>query len=297
MQQQIGFCSTADRARIAYATVGTGPTLIFAQPISQLGVEWEEPRVRNFWETIGRHHMVIRYDKHGCGLSDRNRTDFSLDSEIRTIDAIVKDLGLKSFVLWARSLDATGAIAYPVKYPDRVSRLILYGAQARGHGVPSPGGLSHLSQETFRALVLSNWRMAQLSIIEMMLESALDAATLQWYLRNLQEGVTPEIFAQLITFWWNVDVRDLLPKVSVPTLVVHCRKERMIPFEGGRELAAGIPGARFVPLEGDAHAFYFGDTRPLLRAMKFPSTFEAVQGILRREGSFGLLPVGVKSSD
>ena len=61
---------------------------------SHLGLEWEEPRVRDFWETIGRHHIVVRYDKHGCGLSDRNRTDFSLDFEIRPIEAIVKELGL-----------------------------------------------------------------------------------------------------------------------------------------------------------------------------------------------------------
>ena len=103
MQQRIGFCATADGARIAYATVGAGPALIFAQWVSHLSLEWEEPRVRDFWETIGRRHMVVRYDKHGCGLSDRNRTDFSLDSEIRTIDAIVKELGLNSFVIWGQS--------------------------------------------------------------------------------------------------------------------------------------------------------------------------------------------------
>jgi pimeloyl-ACP methyl ester carboxylesterase len=103
MQQQIGFCSTTDGARIAYATVGTGPSLLVSQHNpSHIGVEWEEPRVRDFWETIGRHHMVVRYDKHGCGLSDRNRTDFSLDSEVRTIEAIAKELGLKSFVLWGQ---------------------------------------------------------------------------------------------------------------------------------------------------------------------------------------------------
>src|SRR5579864_941923 len=101
MQQQIGFCSTADGARIAYATVGSGPALIFAQfAPSHLGLEWEEPRIREFWQTIGHHHTVVRYDKQGCGLSDRNRADFSLESELRTIEAIVKELGLKSFVLW-----------------------------------------------------------------------------------------------------------------------------------------------------------------------------------------------------
>jgi pimeloyl-ACP methyl ester carboxylesterase len=70
---------------------------------SHLELEWEEPRVRYFWEAIGQHHTVIRFDKHGCGLSDRNRNDFSLDSEVRPIDAIVQELGLKSFVLWGQS--------------------------------------------------------------------------------------------------------------------------------------------------------------------------------------------------
>jgi pimeloyl-ACP methyl ester carboxylesterase len=100
MQQQIGFCFIADGTRIAYAKVGSGPALIFAQLVSHLELEWEEPRVRDFWEAIGRHHQVVRYDKHGCGLSDRNRTDFSLDSEVRTIEALVKETGLKSLVLW-----------------------------------------------------------------------------------------------------------------------------------------------------------------------------------------------------
>jgi pimeloyl-ACP methyl ester carboxylesterase len=124
MQQRIGFCSTADGARIAYATVGTGPAVVVASAgISHLELEWEEPRVRAFWETISQQHMVVRYDRHGCGLSDRNRTDFSLDSEIRTIDAIVKKLELESFVLWGQRQGGPPAIGYAAKFPDRVSHL------------------------------------------------------------------------------------------------------------------------------------------------------------------------------
>jgi pimeloyl-ACP methyl ester carboxylesterase len=259
-------------------------------------------RVSDFWETIGHHHTVVRYDVHGCGFSDRNRTDFSLDSEIRPIDAIVKDLGLKSFVLWARAYEAAAAISYALKCPDRVSRLILYGAQARRHRGLLGGDPI---QDTLRALVLSNWRMASLATVEVVLGSAFDAASQQWWLRTRQEGVTGEMVAQLLTLWWIMDVRDLLPKVSVPTLVVHYRNDRAIPFEAGRELAAGIPGARFVPLEGDAHVFYFGDTRPLRRAIaeflgdpieeaerpsadaaKVPSAPDAAEGIFSKEGEF-----------
>jgi pimeloyl-ACP methyl ester carboxylesterase len=83
-------------------------------------LEWEEPRVRDFWEAIARHHLVVRYDKHGCGLSDRNRTDFSLDFEVRTIEAIVKELGLKSLVLWGQgAAGAAAAIAYAVNFRKR----------------------------------------------------------------------------------------------------------------------------------------------------------------------------------
>ena len=112
--------------------------------------------------------MVVRYDNHGCGLSDRNRTDFSLDSEIRPIDAIVKELGLRSFVLWGRPYEAPPAIAYAVKSPDRVSHLILWALK------PWHGGLwRRPSPDTHRALVLSNWRMVSLALAEMVLGSAL----------------------------------------------------------------------------------------------------------------------------
>jgi pimeloyl-ACP methyl ester carboxylesterase len=304
MQQRIRFCSTEDGVRIAYATVGSGPALIFAQWISHLELEWEEPRIRDFWETIGRHHMVVRYDKHGCGLSDRNRTDFSLDSEIRPIEAIVKELGLESFVLWGQGGGAVPAIGYAVRFPDRVSHLVLSNP---GTGILLGGILGgDVSPDTFRALMLSNSRIAQLAWAEGMLGNSFDAASLQWYLRYRQEAVTPEIHAQLLlTYRWHTDVRDLLPKVSVPTLVAHYRNNRMMAFEAGRETAAGIPGARFVPLEGNAHLFFFSDTRPLLRAIaeflgdppeeaerpstdvaKVPSAPEAVQGIFSKEGEF-----------
>jgi pimeloyl-ACP methyl ester carboxylesterase len=267
--------------------------------------EWEEPRIRDFWETIGQHHMVVRYDRHGCGLSDRNRSDFSLDSEVRTIEAIVKELGLKSFVLWGQGSGAHPAIAYSVKSPDRVSHLILSNPGTSASLGGALGGDVNL--DTFRALVLSNYRMSSLALAEAVLGSSLDASSQQWFLRTRQEGVTAEMFAQFITYWWNSskDVRDLLPKVSVPTLVAHYRNNRMMAFEAGRQAAAEIPGARFVPLEGDTHLFFFGDTKPLRRAIaeflgdsieevgrpapesaKIPSAREATLGVFRKEGEF-----------
>ena len=304
MAQQIGFCTTADGVRIAYAIVGSGPTLVVSRDaVNHLGLEWEEPCVRDFWETMGRRHLVVRYDKAGCGLSDRHSTDFSLDSEIRTIEAIVEKVGLDSFALWVHGGQGTAAaIAYAVKSPDRVSHLILYGTQARWHSVPAWGDVN---QETFRALALLNKRVASLALMEAWFGNSVDASELQWYLRTRQEAVTPETHAQMLTVWWNMDVRGLLSKIRVPTLVVHYRNDRLIPFEAGRELAAGIIGARFVPLEGDAHVVYFSDTRPLRRAIaeflgdpieedrqphtdiaKSPPAGDTAQGVFRKEGEF-----------
>jgi pimeloyl-ACP methyl ester carboxylesterase len=305
MQQQIGFCTTADGVRIAYATVGAGPALVVTPLFpGHLGLDWEEPRVRNFWEIIGQRHMVVRYDRQGCGLSDRNRTDFSLECEVRTIEAIVKDLRLKSFALWGYGgMGGAAAIPYAVKFPDRLSHLILCGAQA--HGAHAVG--SRNRRAAVRALGLSDFRMASLALAEAMLGRTFnDASALQWYLRMREESTTREVLIQLIdTQLYKMDARDLLPKVSVPTLVVHYRNDRMCPFEAGLELAAGIPGARFVSLEGDAHIFYFGDTRPLLRTIaeflgdpieedtqpsadsaKSQSGPGAAQGVFRREGEF-----------
>jgi hypothetical protein len=145
-----------------------------------------------------------------------------------------------------------------------------------------------------------------------MVGSVFDASALQRYLRIREEGVTGKVLAQLVDAQVvKTDMRDLLPKISVPTLVVHYRNDRMIPFEAGRELAARIPGARFVPLEGDAHIFYFNDTRPLLRAIaeflsdpveevgqsapdsaKLRSPPEAAQGVFRKEGEFWTIACG-----
>jgi pimeloyl-ACP methyl ester carboxylesterase len=306
MEQQIGFCTTADGVRIAYATVGSGPALVVAPcPPCHLGLEWEEPRVRDFWVSFSRHHLVVRCDKHGCGLSERNRTDFSFEPDVRSVDALVRKLGLKSVVLWGNGAQGgAAAIAYALKFPDRVSHLILSNAQARWHAAAASWGSA--TQETFHGLVRSDWRMAQLAMAEIMLGSAfLDASALQWFLRVSQEGLAAEMADQMMVAIYKMDLRNLLPKVSVPTLVLHYRNNRAIRFEAGLELAAGIPGARFVPLEGGAHFFYFNDTRPLRRAIaeflgdpiedvapppsdssKVPSAAEATRGIFLKEGEF-----------
>ena len=204
--------------------------------------------------------MVVRYDRHGCGLSDRNRTDFSLDSEIRTIEAIVKELELKSLVLWgqaARSRSdyrlrgkvSRSCLTFDFVWCWRsVARRSCRGRRPQGSrrlsragAVELADGLTGGGRDNARELV----RCRFAAMVPPHPEGRRDG-------RNARSAVDALV---------EHGRARLAPKVSVPTLVVHYRNDRFIPFEAGRELAAGIPGARFVPLEGDAHLFYFGDTR------------------------------------
>src|SRR5512136_1921888 len=154
MELQNRFCKTPDGIRIAYATVGQGsPFIICPGWISHLHLNWESPKGRAFLEPITRSHEVIVYDRHGSGLSERKRTDFSLDSEIRTLQAVVDHLKLKRFILFGYSQGGIISAAYAVSYPRRVSHLILYGTYARAPYSPE-------FATAFNLLIKSDWEIS-----------------------------------------------------------------------------------------------------------------------------------------
>ena len=138
MKPQIRFCVRTDGVHIAYMTVGDGPALVLpAGWTSHLELQWEQPRWRSLYQMLARHHTVVFYDKHGAGLSDRERTDFTPEAELRDLETVVDHLRLKNFVLLGISQGASTAIAYTIKYPQRVTHLICYGAWARGEAIAS----------------------------------------------------------------------------------------------------------------------------------------------------------------
>jgi pimeloyl-ACP methyl ester carboxylesterase len=147
MEQQIGFCTSPDGARIAYATVGEGPALVMpAHWLSHLQLSWQDPAARHFFEALALHHTLVRYDQRGSGLSDRNRTDFTLEAELKDLETIIDNLKLKRLTLIGISLGGLISVAYIAKHPRRVSHLILYGTCARGKAV---------STEELRAAMIS----------------------------------------------------------------------------------------------------------------------------------------------
>nr|CAI78640.1 predicted hydrolases or acyltransferases [uncultured delta proteobacterium] len=262
MEQQISFCKTADGVRIAYSIVGHGPAVVMVPGwISHLQLQWEPPAAQSFLARFTHHHTLICYDRYGCGLSERNRTDFSHESEVRVLEAVISHLKLKHFALWGFSNGGSYAVTYAVKYPRRVTHLILYGSHAHGETmVPDE------VKTVFSSLILKAWGIGSKMFTDIFVPDAGEEAA-HWFTRLQRESVTSEIAARLLGLAYTVNIIDLLPKVRVPTLVMHRQGDRAVPFRLGREIASLIPKARFVPLEGNSHLFFTGDVDSILQSM------------------------------
>ncbi len=256
MEQQIRFCTTSDGVRIAYATVGEGPPLVRVLgwcthlEFERTLPDWE----RSIWGAMSRNHHFVRYDGRGFGLSDRDIKSFSLDAKVRDLEAVVDALELPRFALLGTSEGGPTAIAYAVRHPERVSHLILYGSFGW-----RPPPETEEDKDLLRAMmmtVIPGWGRDTPEFRQLWTSRFLpdaDREEIRWFNELQKVSAKGETVAALIRSVGRVDVRDLLPQVTSPTLVIHRRDDIMCPFDLGRELAALIPGARLLPLEGSNH--------------------------------------------
>src|SRR6185295_17509807 len=256
MEQQIHFCTTDDRIRIAYATVGERPPLVKAANwLIHLEFDWSSPIWRHLLAEFARDHTFIRYDERGNGLSDWNVANLSFEAFVEDLESVVEAAGVDRFPLLGISQGGAVAIAYAVRYPEKVSRLILYGAYARGWAKrASPEEIEQRQAQL--TLVRLGWGKDNPAFRQLWTSLYAPDATPEQAgaFNDLQRiSTSPENAVKLLTEMGHLDVVDLLSQVKVPTLVLHCRDESGVPFEEGRKLAGTIPGARFVPLEGRNH--------------------------------------------
>lgn len=255
--QQIRFCSAADGVRIAYATGGAGPPLVkAANYLTHLKHDWQGPVWRHWWRALAENHTLVRYDERGCGLSDWDVTDLSLDAWVRDLEAVVSSLGLTRFPLLGISQGASVSIAYTVRHPEKVSHLILYGGYARGRLRRNGDAEAMLQAETMINVIRVGWGKENPAFRQLFTSMLIPDGT-NAQMRSLNElariSATPENAAAMERAFYEIDVTDLAQQVTTPTLVLHCRHDAAIPFEEGRLLAGLIPGARFVPLDGRNH--------------------------------------------
>jgi len=256
LRQEIRFCTAPDGVRIAYATVGSGPPLVKAANwLNHLEFDWESPVWRHVFRALGSDRCFVRYDERGNGLSDWDAEDLSFESFVHDLESVVDAVGLERFPLLGISQGCAVCVEYAVRHPERVSHLILHGGYARGWAVEAdPEEIQR--REAMMTLTLYGWGQENPSYRQLFTNSFIPGGTpeqLRWF-NDLQRTTTsPANAARFQKAFSTIDVRDRLPRVQVPTLVLHGRGDLRVEISRGKELARGIPGARFVTLESDNH--------------------------------------------
>lgn len=257
MNQQIRFCTAPDGVRIAYATVGKGPPLVkVSNWLSHLEFDWHSPVWRYWLEELSKHHTFIRYDMRGCGLSDWNVEDLSLDARVQDLEMVVDALELSRFALLALSGGGSIAIAYAVRHPDKISHLVLYGCYSRGWFKRNPTPRQIEEAETLLQVMKIGWGKANPAFRQIFTTLFIPEGSpeqIDWFNDLQRISTSSDIAARLESTAYTIDVSHLASQVSVPTLVLHAEEDAVVPFEEGRRLATLIPGARFVPLASKNH--------------------------------------------
>jgi pimeloyl-ACP methyl ester carboxylesterase/DNA-binding CsgD family transcriptional regulator len=251
--------------RVAYAATGEGPPLVApAWWISHLELDWADPAFRGFWQSVGEGRTLVRYDRLGVGMSDREvlDDDLTLDTDVAVLRAVLDELSLEKVVLFGGSSGGCAAIAFAARFPERVDRLLLCGAYADGSSITT-----REVQESVASTVRSHWGLGSRVLADIFLGES-DSAEQERLARYQREAASPETAAALLELTYRNDVRAELKHVHAPTLVVHRRGDRAIPYHLGRELAAAIPGATLVPLDGNAHLPWTGDWQAGARALR-----------------------------
>jgi len=259
LQQQIRFCTAPDGTQIAYSTIGQGPPLMkTGHWLTHLEFDLESPIWRHLYRELARDHTLVRYDTRGNGLSDRTVDDMSFAALVSDLEVVVEAAGLTRFALFGISQGAMIAIEYVRRHPERVSHLILYGGMALGRNRRARTAAEKEADAAMVTLMRLGWGNENPAFRQLFTSHFIPDGTKEqadWFNELQRISASGEMAARIGEATADLDLTPLLPEVHVPTLVMHAREDARVPFEAGRRMAAAIPGARFVPLQGRNHLF------------------------------------------
>lgn len=260
-QQTVRYATATDGVRLAWARVGPehgeAPALVRAANwVTHLEYDWESPVWRHWMQFLSGNFQFYRYDERGNGLSQRDPEDVSEPLWLSDLETVVEAAQPpEPFVLLGISQGSVACIRFAAKYPEKVSHLVLYGGYARGH---RHRGSSEGLREYNAIIELTElgWGRPDPMYRRLFTRRFLPEGTeeqLSWFDDLCAKTTSPRLAARLLRSRLDVDTSHLLGDIGVPTLVMHANKDRVVPFECGQEIAAGIPGAEFVQLESCNH--------------------------------------------
>ena len=257
VKQKIRFCTNArDGVRIAYAASGGGAPLVkVGHWLSHLEFEVNSPVWGHFLDALSAEYTLLRYDQRGTGLSDWDVPDIGFEALVRDLETVVDAAGVERFALLGMSQGAPVGIAYAVRHPERVSHLILHGGYARGRKLRGDAAVAELADTMVRLAELG-WGGDDPSFRQFFTSQFIPEGSAEqhrWFNELERISASPQNAARLMRTLNEIDVVDLLPQVTCPTLVLHATHDLRVPFAEGRLLAGAIAQARFVPLDTPHH--------------------------------------------
>ena len=257
----IRYCATP-AGRVAYSAVGAGPPLLCDSGwITHLRGQLELFSYAAFMERLAGRFTVIRYDKPGCGLSDRDGIDLSFDGQVAAALAVADAVGASRFSLFGASQGGQLAAAIAAKCPERVDALVLYGTCANGADLAPPQ-----VRDSIVALTRAHWGLGSKMLAGIFVPDP-TAEDVETFTRLQRAAASAAVGSRLLEVYYETGIRALLPTIKARTAVLHREGDSATPFELGREVATLIPGATLIPLPGSGHLFYQGEWEPVLAAV------------------------------
>ena len=254
--QEIKFCTTKDKVRLAWTVNGDGPPIVKAPNwISHLQLDWQGPGFAPITSSISEKYRLVRFDARGNGLSDWEVDEISFDRFVDDMEAVFDATKVDRAPILAFSQGCAIAAAFAVRHPERVSALVMIGGFTIGRALR--GGKSDKKRaEAYRAMMTAGWEDDYPSLRDLLAQTIIPGASEEdrrLYAEHMRDMITPENLGRFRDVVDYIDITELLPEVSAPTLVAHCRDDRMHPLKEGQRLAAALPKARFVSYDSPNH--------------------------------------------
>jgi pimeloyl-ACP methyl ester carboxylesterase len=263
LHQEIRFCATPAGVRLAFATIGRGPLLVKAANwLNHLDLDRHSPIWRHWLRELSRDRALVRYDERGTGLSDWAVAELDFDSWVRDLETVADAAAPETFDLLGISQGAAVAIGYAIRHPERVRKMVLFGGYARGWARRPDQAAATERRQALVTTTRLGWSQENPAFRQVWTSHFIpdaDAEEMRSFNELQRASTSTENAVRFLEEFGRIEIDDLLPRVRVPTLVVHSRRDAAVPFDEGIRLASGIPGARFVALDSANHLLLASD--------------------------------------
>jgi len=281
----VRYCTTRDGVRIAFEQLGSGPPILKSSNwMSHIEEDRDTPLWRHWLELLADGRRLTRFDGRGFGLSERSPARLDFDGMVADMEAVADAARLERFAILGFCHGGPIALEFAARHPERVGALVLCGTYAQGRAVRESSDADRAEREMLLRMIEVGWGQdnpayRQVFATKAMPEGSIEAHAA--YCAIQRASATAAQACRLTELFWHIDVLDRLPRVRCPTLVLHARRDALVPFSQGQLLAQWIPGARFVALDSGNH-----DLMPDEPA--WPALAQAVREFLLEHGGVPL---------